>query len=193
MEADWEIEIGGDAAAIEAAWTSFVDLGQQPEQVTQLSEVQAFPPLGQSLVRLNSPASPVWTSKCDFWPQLEPSTWDADEMEAAPDQANCATGVYIDLLPRLPWTEISEADAHCRSLCAQLRTAELTGCRVDLIVRQAWTGKDTPSLGITAYLTACGATEPEAQTRLATCLQTFTSAILPPPARDAQPPDSTLQ
>ena len=193
MEADWEIEIGGGAAAIEAAWTGLVDLGQHPAQAAQLSEVRAFPALGEALVQLNSPASPMWTSKCDFWPQLEPGTWDADEMEAAPNQANCATGGYIDLLPRQPWTEIAEAEALCRSLCAQLHAAKLTCCRVDLILRQAWTGKETPTLGLTAYLTACGATEPEAQARLAACLQAFTSAILTLPHEDAQPPDSTLQ
>ena len=32
MEADWELEIGGDAPVIEAHWTGFVDLRADPSE-----------------------------------------------------------------------------------------------------------------------------------------------------------------
>ena len=73
MEADWEIEIGGGAPIIEAHWSGLVDLRVNPERARLLPEAQQLPALCHALVRLNAPASPVWTSKCDvFVPDHRP-------------------------------------------------------------------------------------------------------------------------
>jgi hypothetical protein len=82
MEADWEVEIGGGAPVIEALWPGFVDLRSHPDRLGEIAEAATFPPLAVLLRALNSPESPVWTSKCDVW---EPET--------------AALAAYIDMLP----------------------------------------------------------------------------------------------
>ncbi len=83
MEADWEVEIGGDAPVIEAEWPGFIDLRMQPSRISDIAEATAFLPLADFLSALNQESSQVWTSKCDVW---------------EPDLT--ATACYIDLLPR---------------------------------------------------------------------------------------------
>lgn len=182
MEADWEVEIGGDGPVIEARWAGFIDLRLAPELATELDEVKIFPPLGLALVELNTPGSAVWSAKCDAWLQLEEGTWDADELDAACDEALCAAACYIDLLASDPASALGED--HARSMVRQLRTEPLPRCRVDLIVRRAWMSASLPdqdsdpahlpfSTGLTAYLTACGASKPAAEAQLAECLRRF--------------------
>jgi hypothetical protein len=194
MEADWEVEIGGEAAAIEANWAGFVDLRREPHRASELPETRAFPPLAQALVRLNAEASPLWTAKCDYWPQLDPGSWDHDEMEARAEQAVCASGCYIDLLARHAsrWQTSAEAERDCRVLCAAIRAVPLSRCRVDLVVRQAWTGAESLSTGLTVYLTACGAKQSNAVERLAACLEAFVDTIVAAFA-SALEGESTLQ
>lgn len=187
MEADWEVEIGGDGPVIEARWAGFIDLRSAPERVTELEEAGKFPPLGETLVALNAPGSPVWSAKCDVWLQLEENTWDADELDAPADEAFYAAAVYIDLLAIQETAALDEV--FCRALVRALRTQPLTHCRVDLIVRRAWMSPILPdpleptndaalfSTGLTAYLTACGASEEAAQRRLADCLRLFAHVL----------------
>ena len=47
MEADWEVEIGGDAPVIEAQWPGLVDLRANPERICEIAEASAFPPLSR--------------------------------------------------------------------------------------------------------------------------------------------------
>src|SRR5208337_4431139 len=98
MEADWEFEVGGNAPVIETHWPGFVDLRQNPERARQLPEAAQLPGLAEVLAKLNAVDSPVWTSKCDVWPHLEPDEFDPDELDAPPG-CSYAMGCYIDLLP----------------------------------------------------------------------------------------------
>jgi hypothetical protein len=179
MESDWEVELGGDAPVIEAHWAGFVDLRKEPSRVEALAEVQKYPALGVALQRLNASRSPVWTAKCDFWPRLEEGSWDADEMDALAGETLCAAGCYIDLLPAESgaWTELPQAEAACRSWCAELRDRPFACGRADLILRRVWMGEDWAGIGVTAYLTACGATESAAQQRLAEGLSLFAGIL----------------
>jgi len=195
METDWEIEFGGDAAVIEPLWAGFIDLRQEPGRINEISEVRAFPPLGAALLRLNAASSPVWTAKCDFWPHLEPGTWDPDEMKADASGALHATGCYIDLLARNParWKSPEQAEHDCRSLSARLRPIPLSRCRLDLIVRKAWLDGDLSRHGVTAYLTACGPSPRAAAAQLAKSLAILADAVLNLPSDPAQAGDSTVQ
>ena len=175
MEADWEFEIGGDAPVIEAHWSGFVDLRAEPGRISELSECRELPPLAETLLSLNASGSPVWTSKTDVF---IPEHIDADEMGASADEARNAIACYIDLLPRSDqdWTLPATAERQCRALCADLRLIDLSRCRVDLVVRRAaLAGPD--DAGITAYLTACGATPSDARARLGECLGLFAEVI----------------
>jgi hypothetical protein len=177
MEADWEVEIGSDAPVIDACWDGFVDLRHAPERAPELPEARDCPALGDALMRLNAASSPVWTSKCDVWP---PDNFDPYELDAPDLAGKCAIACYIDLLPRSDeqWPSPSLAVAPCQALCFHLRNVPLRGSRADLIVRRAVVAPGRPDLGITAYLTACGSTQAEARTTLASALDVFANAVL---------------
>jgi hypothetical protein len=179
MEADWEVEIGGQAPVIEAQWPGFVDLRLAPEQAWSLAEAAELPALASALAKLNSMDAPVWTSKCDFWPEVELSEIDADELNAPSESVGHATGCYIDLLAKgdQPWTAPEMAVAECERWCGVLRAVPLRCCRMDLIVRRAWMAPERTDLGITAYLTACGATAAEARQTLERALAAFADAL----------------
>ncbi|MDR3793518.1 MAG: hypothetical protein P4L03_09065 [Terracidiphilus sp.] len=195
MEADWEVEFGGDSAVIDPLWTGFIDLRLEPDRVNEISETRDFPPLGAALLRLNTENSPVWTAKCDFWLQLEPETWDPDEMEADASDALNATGCYIDLLARNParWKSPEQAEHDCRTLCQRFRIIHLNRCRTDLIVRKAWFDGNLGSHGITAYITACGPSPQAAAAQLAESLAVWADAVLKLPSCPAQAGNSTVQ
>lgn len=188
MEADWEFELGPDAAGlaapvIEARWAGFVDLQHEPERAGNLLEAGQLPGLAQTLVKLNAAASPVWTSKCDVWPRLEKGEFDPDELDAQPGHFAHAMGCYIDLLPRdgRKWLQPEMAAAECKQVCAHLRAIPLRCCRADLVIRRAIVTPDPsdqeiPGLGVTAYLTSCGDSEAEAQRMLQAALAALTDA-----------------
>lgn len=180
MEADWEVEIGGGAPVIEVHWPGFVDLRSNPQRACQMPETAELPALAEALIRLNAQASPVWTSKCDFWPLLEQSAFDRLELDAPPERAAHATGCYIDLLPcnNLQWDNTELVLTACRLICSALRAHPLRCCRLDLILRRALFAPEQLGSGITAYLTACGSSPAEASSTLSAALAAFTSAIL---------------
>jgi hypothetical protein len=179
MEADWEFEVGGDAPVIEAHWAGFVDLQCHPERAGHLREVAQFPALGEALARMNAADSPVWTSKCDYWPHLEPNEFNPDELYAPPGSATHAMGCFIDLLPKSDqqWALPEMAEKACRRVCGLLSAVSLRCCRVDLVIRRAFITPKVMDLGITAYLTSCGETPAAAAKTLEAALASFTDAF----------------
>jgi hypothetical protein len=179
MDADWEIEIDGEAPIIDAYWQGFVDLRSEPQRVRELSEVRQLPALRDALVRLNGSDSPVWTAKCDLW---SVDDFDRFELDAPDGDDLCAQACYIDLLARSNehWASDPEmAVAFCKNLCARVRSVAIRCCRMDLIIRRAVNVSGESDLGITAYLTACGATEAGAVVQLESALAVFSDSILP--------------
>jgi hypothetical protein len=178
MEADWEFEVGGDAPVIDALWPGFIDLRTVPRRARSLSEVAELPALAEALERLNARSSPIWTSKCDFWPALDLEALDSDEMDAAIGEFVHAMGCYIDLLPKSDqqWLP-ARAAAECKYICLQLHAAPLRCCRIDLVIRRAQIAPETEDLGITAYLTACGTTAEAAKQVLEAALGAFADAF----------------
>src|ERR1035438_3550771 len=179
MEADWEFEVGGNAPVIDACWLGFVDLQHSPERAVKLPEAAQFPALAAALARLNAVASPVWTSKCDMWPLIQPDQFDIDELDAPLGHGAHAIGCYVDLLPKNgpQWSIPDLAAGVCRLWCARLRVIPLRCCRVDLIIRRAFIRSNRMDLGVTAYLTACGPTQGEAQIVLQAALEAFVDAL----------------
>ena len=191
MEADWEIELGGDAPVIDVSWAGFVDLRRSPEKASELSEVLLLPALASPLVRLNSPHSFVYSVKCDVWPitEIDPLEFDAPEQLAAHGMA-----VYLDLVPCDPtlWTNPEKAIPWCRTVSARLKSVALCCCRIDLVVRRAIRTPDLDDgIGITAYCAACGPTVEAAAAHLGSVLAVFADSIQPGVPRG--PAHSTLQ
>jgi len=180
LEADWEFEVGGNAPVIDALWPGFVDLRLEPDRAWTLSEVSDLRALASALVRLNGQTSPVWTAKCDFWTRLEPGAVDAGELDAPVGEFVHTMGCYIDLLPtnQNEWSAPEAAAESCRRLCARIHAIPLRSCRADLIIRRAVIDPENSELGITAYLTACGATATGARLNLGAALTTFADAVL---------------
>ena len=176
MEADWEIEIGGDAPLIEAHWPGFVNLQLHPERAGDLAEALQIEGLASALIRLNANDSPVWTTKCDVWPTVD---FDADELDAPHVEGLHAVACYIDILPRNPraWLVRENAVQWCKELCARVRCLPLGSCRADLVVRGAVMNADRCDVGVTTYLTACGPSDEEARSRLASALAVFLDAV----------------
>jgi hypothetical protein len=179
MEADWEIEIDGEAPIIDACWPGFVDLRSEPERVRELSEVRQLPALSNMLVRINGSNSPVWTAKCDVWPVDD---FDRFELNAPDSDDLCAQACYVDLLPGSDeqWASNPEmAAAFCKNLCARMRSVVLRGCRADLILRRAVMVPGEFDLGITAYFIGCGVTEADASVQLESAFAVFADSLLP--------------
>ncbi|MGO9433053.1 MAG: hypothetical protein ACLP00_02025 [Terracidiphilus sp.] len=184
MEADWEIEIGGDAPVIDAYWPGFVDLRRAPEKVCDLPEVLLVPALARALVRLNASESPLFTVKCDVWPVTE---IDPFEFDATPESAVHGIGVYIDLLSRDPelWLDCDVWIAWCKRLCAVLQATPLRCCRADIVIRRAIRMPDVNEIGITAYFAACGSTVETARAQLESLLAVFADSMAIPLSRGA--------
>lgn len=187
MQADWEVEVGGEAAVIDALWPGFVDLRVTPERAHDLSEAKVLPALADALAQLNAPASPVWTSKCDVW-SVSQREIDRFELDAPSENATRAQACYIDLLPASEsWNSPEDAVAFCRELTHRLHAAPISSCRVDLMVRSAVAALGSSSTGITGYLTACGPTEARALEQLCRALAAFVDAVvLPLPPAEVQ-------
>jgi hypothetical protein len=175
MEADWEFEVGGNGPVIEAWWPGFFDLRSNPEFINQIPEVAELPALGRILVRLNADASRIWTSKCGVWELSDPDRFDPDELNAPAGGTAHACCCYVDLLPKsdAQWPDPDSIADDCKVWCTQFHAVPLRSCRVDLVVRRAFFLPDRMGLGITAYVTGCGATPGEAQAALQAALESF--------------------
>ena len=176
--------MGPDAAGlaapvIEAHWEGFVDLQRQSERAGDLPEAAQVPALAVALARLNAADSPVWTSKCAYWPHLEAGEFDPYELDAPPGYAAHAMGCFIDLLPKSEqqWTLPDLAEKACKRICGLLRVVPLRCCRVDLVIRHAIITPEIMDLGVTAYLTACGESASEAGCVLDEALAAFAGVV----------------
>ena len=171
--------MGGDAPVIEAHWVGFFDLQRAPERALDLPEAAQFSALAEALSKLNAADSPVWTSKCDFWPHLDAGEFDPDELDAPPGCTAHAMGCFIDLLPKSDqqWTLPEMAEKACKRVCGLLHAVPLSCCRADLMIRRAFISPELMGLGVTAYLTACGESPAAAEKTLEAALAAFTDAL----------------
>lgn len=137
METDWSVEVGGDAAAIEALWDGFVDL-RGGGNVKQIGEAGQCAELAEALLILNDAGSPWWTSKCDLW-------WENEVFRA----------LYIDLLPRFSqvFATWNEAEAQARRCAQLLSDGGADEASAEFVVRLAVAGP-IQGFGLTFYLTA---------------------------------------
>lgn len=184
MEADWEIEVGGDAPVIEALWPGLIDVQRFPERALQLPEAIELPAMAETLRRLNAVASPVWTSKCDVWTVTDRAAFNRDELDAPPGSDTHAMACYIDLLARSDdslnnpqWSSPESTQDFCKLLCRVLGGVPLQCCRADLVIRRAFVSPEVTGFGITAYLTACGPSKEQATQTLQAALKAITNAL----------------
>ncbi|HZU09573.1 MAG TPA: hypothetical protein VFA02_06690 [Pseudacidobacterium sp.] len=163
MEADWSVEIGKGLPVIAAPWEGWIDLRKAPSRIREIPEALANPSLAQALAHLNSPQSPVFTSKCDRW-HLPADEIDPFEFDASQEESRTGLACYVDILLR-DQNAFASFGAHERwvlSASAALRQLPLPQCRADFVLRPAVFAHQE-GFGITLYIAACSRNQATAQ------------------------------
>ncbi len=178
MEADWEVEVGGNAPVLDADWPGLVNLRIHPERIGEIEETHDLSALVEVLVHLNESGSPIYTAKCDVWIV---DGLDCYELDASEEDARFGMACYIDMVPEAD-AESASLDAMIRfgrTVCRRLREVPLRCCRVDIIVRRAVFFSELEGFGVTAYVTGCGASRERAESRLSATLSALANTVYP--------------
>jgi hypothetical protein len=186
VEADWSVEIGPDLPRIVVPWSDlesdsgngpgshsrsdgpedpcdagshslrFVDLRSDPPAIEQIEEARRYPGLKRALTALNSPGSPVFSSKCDVFQitkeEIDPLEYDADS------ETDVGLIYYIDLvMQNFPvFGSFSAQEIWLRKLVSELREhAQVRSARIDFVLRPA-TVFAHECFAVTCYIAACG-------------------------------------
>lgn len=167
MEADYSIELGPTAPALEFPWKDpagrlhCFDLRTEPGSIARLPEARQFPALRRFLIAVNSPPSAWQSAKCDVW--REPA-------EAAENlyDAGFVQNSYVDLLlagEAGTWRENLEAHRFAASQLAQMLEAnEALEALAEIVVRRCYFHRNANAeeseagYCLTFFLTGYGAT-----------------------------------
>jgi hypothetical protein len=139
MQADFSVELGRDAPALEIPWHSndpqvrYYDLKSHPELVQQIPEAQAYPELASFLGRINAAGFPLATAKCDVWSSREV----APEEEIFGDRKFVS---YIDLVfvDQEDRCSFEKHEVLVRELCRLLSHAPEIPATVELVIRHCY-------------------------------------------------------
>lgn len=139
MQADFSVELGRGAPALEIPWCSddpqvrYYDLKNHPELVQQIPEVVAYPELGGFLSRINAAGFPLATAKCDVWSSSEV----AQEEEIFGDRKFVS---YIDLvfIEHGDQRSFEKHEAFAKELCRLLSHAPEIAATVELVIRHCY-------------------------------------------------------
>jgi hypothetical protein len=184
MDADYSIELGPTAPALELPWHDpsgrcvYVNLRRQPERITELDDVQSFPVLGELLRLLNAPGSPWETAKCDVWSEEEDSA--ENETPAAAFSQHC----YVDLVLSAEHQALRNKLALHETLASQIahlleeNGEELDATAAEVVIRRCYYhpdgAVDSPSEDgycLTLYLSGYGVTRLKAEEQWRRALQ----------------------
>jgi hypothetical protein len=180
MDADYSIELGPTAPALEIPWEDpegrvhYIKLRQKQGsagrvfagiEILRIPEARQFPALGRFLVEVNSPPSPWETAKCEVW---------MTEADAAENLYNLGfeQSCYVDMVlaeeteKLRPSLEVHQRLA--RELAGLLETQEAMAATADIVIRRCYfhlSGKvDESDAGycLTLFLSAFGSSPPGA-------------------------------
>lgn len=139
MQADFSVELGGDAPALEIPWRSddpqarYYDLKKHPDLVQKIPEAVSYPELGSLLSRINATGFPLATAKCDAWTSSEV----APEEEIFGDRKFVS---YIDLIfvDERDRCSFEKHEAFAKELCRLLGYAPEIAATVELVIRHCY-------------------------------------------------------
>ncbi len=139
MQADFSVELGRDAPALEIPWNSndpqvrYYDLKSHPELVQQIPEAQAHPELASFLERINGVGFPLATAKCDVWSTREV----APEEEIFGDRKFVS---YIDLVfvDQEDRCSFEKHQVFVRELCGLLSHAPEIPATAELVIHHCY-------------------------------------------------------
>lgn len=139
MQADFSVELGGGAPALEIPWRAddpgvrYYDLKIHPELVLQIPEARAYPELNSFLSRINAAGFPLATAKCDVWSssQVEP------EEEIFGDRKFVS---YVDLIfvDESDRCSFEKHETFAKDLCRLLGHAPEIAATVELVIRHCY-------------------------------------------------------
>ncbi len=139
MQAEYAIEVGGDAPALELPWASddgavrYFDLRTRPELLLEIAEAQRFRELGEFLAIVNSPTSLLGTAKCDVW-----ATHELSEEEAA-FGASLKLASYVDLVfAHAGRTSLPQHEEFARAICGLLSKAPEIPSAAEFVIRRCY-------------------------------------------------------
>lgn len=202
MEAEYSVELGPGAPALELPWASpdhrsrFFDLRARPELLLEIGEAADNRALGEFLASMNAPEGPLQTVKCDTWVSHEIS--EAEKIYGAAMKF----GSYVDLVftSEERRREISSYEKFGRALCTLLGKAPPISVAAEFTLRRCYVhpvelaaGKlpaaDAPrensedAYCLTFHLVGYGDEEMEARQRWTIGLKLVENAILQLAAR----------
>jgi hypothetical protein len=186
MQADYEVELGPDAPALEVPWRSadgsarYFDLRSQPELLLEISEAAANPDLARFLSAINSPRSHFQSAKCDGWLSDEIS-----EAEAI-FEAKWKFASYVDLFftDETAQRDLEIHRSTSSKLAKLLVKAPEVSAAAEFMVRRCYfhrtTDMETSEDGycITFYLSGYGDDEDQARRRWVIGLELVQNALI---------------
>lgn len=147
MQADFSVELGGDAPALEIPWrsagpqVSYYDLKNHPHLIQQIPEAVAYPELAAFLLRMNAAEFPMATAKCDVWLSNEV----APEEEIFGDRkfVSYVDLVFVDEADRCSFQKHEEFS---KELCRLLSHAPEIAAKVELVIRHCYYHQEETAL-----------------------------------------------
>ena len=138
----------------------YIDVKHRPEAAMELVECRRFPALGQFLLKVNGPAMPFRTAKCDAW-----ATTDLDLEERIAFPLPCKVGSYVDLLiDRADMNSHVEPYQKLGALLAQRLKDSKAFAQIEIFIRRClFTLEDRSGYYATVFIHAYGANPQEAE------------------------------
>jgi len=139
MQADFSVELGGDAPALEIPWRSddphvcYYDLKKNPELMRQIPEAAAYPDIGAFLARINDPGFPLATIKCDVWSSSEVDP--GEEIFGDRKFVSYIDLIFVDESDRCSF---EKHEAFAKSICRLLGHAPEIAATVELVIRHCY-------------------------------------------------------
>jgi len=144
MQADYSVELGGNAPALEIPWRSddphvrYYDLKKDPELLTQIPEAVAHPELGSFLSYMNGPGFPMATAKCDAWANSK-----VDPEEEIFGDRKFVTYVDLIFVDERDRCSFEKHEAFAKELCRLLGHAPEIAATVELVIRHCYYRQET--------------------------------------------------
>lgn len=186
MHADYAVEIGPDAPALEVPWIApsgslrFLDIRRQPELLLEVREATQNQEFGRFLAAINAERSRLQTVKSDVWI--------TDDLSPEEDifQARWKFGSYVDLI-FVAMTEQTDFELHeatVKQLSRLLGKAPEVSAAAEFVIRRCYFHRSadpadsTDGCCITFYLSGYGDDEDQARRRWSIALDLVQNAIV---------------
>ena len=198
MDADYEVELGPEAPALEIPWEdpegrwNYVDLRAEAgaagpdwernlkRTVDRIPETRQFPPLRRFLLAVHSPESAWQTANCSVWPEAA----DAGN----PYNAAFAHSSYLDLMLASQFAALrAELELHQRlakELAAMLAADAGIEAQAEVVVRRCYfhrgaiTAESDAGYCLTLFLVGYGASAAKAAESLQRAMALATEALV---------------